>query len=187
MRQPFIIGLVGPVCAGKGHAGTFLHQVHGYDSFGIGDLVREQCIKEGIPFGRENEDAMGYRKREEFGPHYWMEQAYNRAKRTGRAAIDGLRTLDDVGYFFNLREQGEIRFTLFAIIADQEIRWKRMQKRARKGDPTTWEEFVRKDLEHRQGDIFKIDELVNIANYTFINNTDLRDLYDALDSVVEQF
>ena len=175
-----IVLLIGPVCAGTGLASKFFSK-KGYDNYGIGDLVRDECLAQGWELGRSNEDKMGYEMREKYGADIWMQRAYERAQKTGKACIEGLRTIPDFNYF-------EGRGLFLGINASQQIRWERMKSRNRIGDPKTLEEFKQKDMEHRAGPIFKIDSLLPRCSYVIRNDTDDQEaLFFQISEALSQF
>ena len=66
---------------------------------------------------------------------------------------------------------------VFAVEASSEIRWGRVQRRRRPDDPTSWQEFLRRDARERG---WGLEQVVAAADLRIVNEGSLDDFYAAV-------
>ena len=136
-----IVGLTGPIAAGKTTAARFLH---GFLYYTYSDILRAEAKKRGIPETRENLQKLGTDLKKG-NPGILSELILSQSK--GKDVVaDGIRTTDEIDA---LRKAGNA--VIIGITADQEIRYKRLLLRQRKGDPSSFQEFLRIDNAENSG------------------------------------
>ena len=99
--------------------------------------------------------------------------------------IDSIRTPDEV-HALRTRED----FLLIEVNVSQELRWKRMQERAREGDPTEYKLFLKQEEAEAVAENSSGQALVATAELSdiLINNEEgLNELYDSLEVLLSSF
>ena len=117
----------------------------GFDVVRMGDVVRDEARRRGLPVTDTAVGGMAHAERGAHGDAIWAERTIPRV--TGpRVLIDGLRSPAELAVFRNAFGPGLV---VFAVEAAPETRWRRVQRRRRADDATTWEEFLRRDARER--------------------------------------
>ncbi|MBS7613861.1 AAA family ATPase [Candidatus Bathyarchaeota archaeon] len=135
------IGLTGYPGAGK----TLLASEavkRGIPVLNMGDVVREEALRRGLPPTRENMTLLMWKLRSEEGSLAVAKRILEKSRcfEQNLIVIDGLRTVDEMSFF---RENFK-KFILVVVNASREERFKRLSKRGRGDDPKSI-----KDLEDR--------------------------------------
>jgi len=162
-----LIGVTGPICAGKTEFTRILADDFGFSRLLFGDEVRLEARKLGIDLTRKNLQFLGNARTTEHGGDYWVKRLIAKTEKDRPYALEGIRNPEEIDYF-NKRND----FTLVGITAPYELRLNRyLSIRKREEDPLTKEDFARIDAldrgsekgGQRSGDCYKrIDkEIVN--------------------------
>ena len=131
-----IIGVTGRIGSGKGELSKYLAG-NGFYRLAFGDEVRKEALLRGITETRENLQKLGYMLREGKEECIWTRRLVDQVKAKHDYIVDGFRYPDQVE-LFNKRFEN---FYLIAVDASEELRYERLKRRGREGDPKTWEEF----------------------------------------------
>ena len=118
-------------------------------------------------------------------PSFIAEELYRVAKEAGKECI--IESIRTVGEITSLRKQEN--FYLFAVDADQKLRYTRILERASETDKINFETFVDNELrEMTNTDPNKqnLDACMRLADFTFLNNGSFDDLYRQIDTVLER-
>ena len=118
-------------------------------------------------------------------PSFIAEELYRVAKEAGKECI--IESIRTVGEITSLRKQEN--FYLFAVDADQKLRYSRIVERASETDKINFETFVDNELrEMTNTDPNKqnLDACMRLADFTFLNNGSFDDLYRQIDTVLER-
>lgn len=184
-----VIGLVGPIGAGKDVVSSYLQKSHGYKAVIMGDIVREIAAKHDMRPTRENLHSLQKRYTDKYGMGYFAEQTVKKVLKqwqvTGdmsleiRAVINGIRRLEDASV--PKRQFGKDMILLF-IDSDKERRFERLKNRKNERDPRTLEEFEQQEAAEKQ--LFSIDALKAYADETIANNGSVEELYRKIDAVL---
>ncbi len=129
-----VIGITGKNCAGKDTVADLL-EARGYERHSLSDVLRTELRARGVPVTREALIAVGRELREAEGPAVLAERM-KAMLRTGRAALVSVRSPAEVS---SLREIPG--FTLLAVEAPIEVRYRREVARRREKGGGTLEEF----------------------------------------------
>lgn len=131
----------------------------GYHVVSMGDAVREETLRRGLPLEKHGEIAQMLREERGLGAvaHLVVE------KITPECIVDGVRGLSEIEVFTR-------RFPvhIVAIYASPRTRFCRVKKRQRPGDPLSWEEFTERDA--RELD-FGIGNVFALADYMLVNES----------------
>lgn len=119
-----------------------------------------------------------------YGADYIVKYLYEKARKTeGDCIIESIRVPLEAEALQILEN-----FYLFAVDADPIIRYERSLKRGTETDNITYEKFVADEkLEMTSTDSAKqnLSKCIKMANYKFLNNGNLEDLYKQVEKVVE--
>ncbi len=165
-----VICVTGMPAAGKEEFQTVASEL-GYTVVRMGDVVRDEARRRGLPITDASVGGMAHDEREEHGPGIWAERTVPRVL-GARVLIDGLRSVVERDVF--RRAFGD-DLIVFGIEASQGTRWERVQRRQRPDDAKTFEEFRRRD-ERERG--WGLDEVVATADIRMVNEGPLDAFYD---------
>lgn len=180
------VGLVSPISAGKGTVIEFLRN-QGFFCSSLSDRIREEINSRGEEITRERLLTVADQLRQDFGPDVLAQRTWQIALGHDnlRVAIDSIRGIAEVEFFKN-----KPGFYLIGITASRKMRFAWARKRAREGEPLTWEEFVRVD----EQDFFSQDGKVgrNIpaclekSDFLIENDGTIDDLHRKAANILEQ-
>jgi len=176
-----IIGLTGTFAAGKDTVADYLEK-DGFEHFSTGEEVAEIAREMGIETTRDNMRELANKLRDEYGPEYLSRRVIEQKAKTDKIVVTGLRQPGEVKYLSTLPN-----FHMIAIDAPVELRFERMKKRNRPGDPTSigaMREKEQKEMESKGKNAQKIHECIEMAEYKIINDGDFKDLYKEVDDVI---
>ena len=167
-----IIGLTGSYCSGKDTVAEYISQKHGYIHFSLSDIIRELMQKDAIEPTRENLIVFGTNLRGKNGNAMLARKVLDKIDLHGKYCVTSIRHPDEVN---ELKKRKD--FVLVNVDAPEDVRFKRMQKRQRPGDPQTLEEFIEFEKKESQseGSGQQIVKTARMADVTFIN--DSNDIY----------
>lgn len=145
----------------------------GYVIVRMGDVVREEARRRGIPITDGSVGGMAHEERQRHGPAIWAERTIPRV-RADRVCIDGLRSPVELAAFRSAFGSGLV---VFAVQASPETRWRRVQRRRRADDAKTWEEFLRRD-ERERG--WGLEDVIRAADVRIVNEDTLPVFYEVV-------
>lgn len=171
-----IIGVVGPLCAGKdSFAALFKEQ--GFHLFSFGDIIREEMRARGLPLERTEIQKFANALRVEEGAAAISSRILARISNTkGNYLVQGFRNPAEVEAFMNRDD-----FVLVALTASPELRFKRMRARMREKDPQVYEDFKRLDAIELRGvgqteSGFHIGKCMELADVEIVNEGTVEEL-----------
>ena len=171
-------GLTGRNASGKTTVVDWLVD-NGYVATSCSDSIRSYLKNQGKEINRDNLIAGGRELRAAHGPAILAEMLRDANSNQGNLVIDSIRTPAEVGA---LRERPDFR--LIEVRASREVRWSRLQSRARAGDPTDWETFVAQEeaeLVAADDSGQALDATAALADIVIINDGDAESLREALE------
>jgi dephospho-CoA kinase len=134
----------------------------------MGDVVREEAEKRCLEPIPENLGKIMLELRQREGADAIAKKCIPKIEnaRESKIIIDGIRSLAEVEEF----KRHFLKFTLIAIHASPETRFKRLYRRQRSDDPKNWEIFYERDMrELRVG----LGEAIAMAEHLIVNEGDL--------------
>lgn len=158
--------------AGKEEFQTVAAQ-EGYVIVRMGDVVREEARRRGLPITDRAVGGMAHAEREEHGAAVWAERTIPHVTHD-RVCIDGLRSPAELTVFRKAFGRGLV---VFAVVASPRLRWERVQRRRREDDATTWEEFQKRDARERG---WGLEEVIRAADVTIVNEDTLDAFYETV-------
>ncbi|MCL2145517.1 MAG: AAA family ATPase [Endomicrobia bacterium] len=164
-----IIGLTGSYCSGKDTAADYIVEKHGFTHYSLSDIIRESMKEEGIEPTRENLIVFGTNLRAQNGNGVLAKKAMSKMQDNQNYCITSIRHPDEINEFRNRKD-----FILINVDAPQNVRFERMRKRSRDGDPETLEKFVEFEKKESQseGSGQQLVKCAEMADITFINDAD---------------
>ena len=179
-----IIGITGYLAAGKGEAAEYLEKHHGFVRRGYGDMIRAELKESGQAIGRDAEYNHANVQRQTHGFGYWSKKIVDSIKHGEQVVVEGIR---NPGELTELAAADD--FKLIAITAPLQLRFERMLKRQKEGDPKTIDELKQKEeRETHSDDPIKqnISACVAKADYVVDNGNGWEAFYQQLDTIVKE-
>lgn len=174
-----IIGIIGPLASGKDTAAEYTAKRLGFPIFNISDVLKDIAKQKGIDPKRENLILLS-RGLQLLGDDYLAKTLFSKMRSSG--IILGMRQLAQISFLRN-----KSRLILISIDASPKIRFERMRKRAKYGDPESFEDFTELEkMESSKENAQKLLECMKLADYSFINDKKHEDLYNFLDDILEK-
>lgn len=176
------LGFTGPNAAGKGEAVRYLVEKHKFIAFSLSDIIREEAKNRGLEPIRNNLISIGNELREKEGSSILAKRIVSRIKNSPQAIVDSIRNPSEIEELRkNLKD-----FKLIGVTANIEIRFERSNKRARAGDGTTLEEFIKQEERENTSDE-KAQQLLKcyeMADFKIDNSGTLEELYQNINNVL---
>ncbi|MBA3046659.1 MAG: flagellar hook-basal body complex protein FliE [Candidatus Thermoplasmatota archaeon] len=113
----------------------------GFSKISMGDVVRQYAADMGLGASDSSIGGFATSQRKEHGAAIWAQRTLD-AMPKGDVIIDGSRSLDEIASF---RESLGSGVKVLAITAPLEIRFRRLVQRGRQDDPSSLEDFERRD------------------------------------------
>ena len=175
-----LIGIVGPIGAGKDTASDYITDKYGYTSFSFRNIIAELMTKSGIELNRENMQKFAREQRDMNGEDIFSKAILNKILETKceKALVKELRTRDDVKVLWNHFKKD---MKIIKITAPAEIRFNRMKERHRIGDPETLEEFRGQDKKEEE---LGYTRAFNFTDFIVFNTSDKENLYAQIDKIM---
>lgn len=171
-----LLGITGTDGAGKGTVVDFLKEQKGFHVYSARALFSRELEARGLLQDRPHLRSMGNELRRVHGDDFFVSVSLAAAKKDSaeRVILDSIRALAEVE---RLKKEGGI---LFAVDADQYIRFERIQERASPSDKIDFETFLRQEeYEMNDPDPHGMQKaaVMRAADFTFTNNTTREELY----------
>lgn len=181
-QKKIILGFVGPIASGKGMACEYLKTRHGAGYTRFSSILRDILGRIYVEKSRNNLQKLSFSLRQTFGDDILALAIAKDVQNDPHTiiAVDGVRRLPDIKYLTKVPG-----FHLISIDADQEVRYKRINKRGENTDDIkkTFEEFQKDEQNEAEKDI---REVQNTAHFQINNNGTCEDLFCQIDAVLEK-
>jgi dephospho-CoA kinase len=131
----------------------------------MGDVIRKEAINKNIEPNNENLGIIAKELRERGGDAIVAEKSVEMIKthKNKVVFVDGIRSLSEIDVF-----RKYWKFPVVAIEISDELRHKRIKKRARSDDSKNLIEFMKRDKRELG---FGLKEVINKANYKIMNDS----------------
>ena len=175
-----IIGITGTLGAGKGTIVEYLIEKKNFAHYSVRGFLLERIRQLGLPENRDSMFNLANELRAAYGPSYVVDQLFEEAGRSGKnSIIESIRTTGEIA---SLRKRG--MFYLFAVDADPEIRYERIQLRKSVTDSVSFETFTeneqRESISSNPG-VQNIQACIKEADFVILNNGTMQELYQKVD------
>jgi len=178
-----VIGITGTLGAGKGAIVQYLQKKETFRHFSVRDFIAREIQKRGLALNRDTLTLVANDLRTKNSPSFITDQLFAEARKSGEnSIIESIRT---PGEITSLREKG--RFFLFAVDADEKIRFSRIQKRGSETDHIDFETFVANEQREMSTDDpnkQNLKKCIELADYSFSNDGSIEELETQVAKVV---
>jgi dephospho-CoA kinase len=165
-----IISVTGMPGSGKSVVASVISRILKYPVYSMGDIVRREVVKRGLPLTSSNIELVARKLREEMGEEavalLLVEKL--REDKVSNAIVDGLRSIAEARLLAKLGD-----LCIVAVHSSPGTRFERILRRARKGDAVTWEEFVERDMNNLR---LGIGEIIALADFMIVNEGTMQEL-----------
>ena len=177
MAQRRLILITGMTGSGKTTLSGIIRET-GLTVVTMGDVIRDLAYQQGLDPSPENIGRLAEDIRKE-SPDAVARRCIELIKKSinGLVVVDGIRSLSEVNAF-----KDAFMVTLIAVHASPLSRFKRLTRRGRSDDPTTWEEF--KDRDNRELG-FGIGSAIASADIMMVNDDGIVRLKEAFLEILE--
>ncbi len=172
-----IIAIVGMCGSGKSVASTYLEDI-GFKKIYFGGVTMDKLKEEGLEVTPENEKMMRESLRKELGMGAYAIVLLPKIKKIAKenyVVLDGLYSWDELKIL-----QNEFEITTIAIVADKQLRYDRLSKRAER--PFTKEEAIKRDITEIEN-IAKAGPIA-YADYYIFNNGSIEEFHERLKQIL---
>jgi dephospho-CoA kinase len=175
-----IIGLTGTISSGKSTVAQILVK-KGFEHHTYSDILRREAKKRSIIATRINLQKLGNQIKKESKNFGILSKLIIENSKSEKIIADGIRTVDEIKELKKYPNSHVI-----AVDAPQIIRFKRLAKRKRTGDPLTFKEFKKID-DHENEGLSKgqeINKCISKADFVINNSEDINKLKKEIDSIL---
>ena len=177
-----VIGTVGMPGSGKSVTSKILKEKLNPYYIVMGDVIREEVMKEGLEPTPDNVRRIMLTIRERGGNDVVARRCIEKLKENEEkyewAIIEGLRGLEELLTF----RKHLLNFLLIAIHASPSTRFNRLKQRGRSDDPKNRDMFDKRDLtELKVG----IGSVIALADHIILNESTKEDLRGEIDTFLE--
>jgi len=177
----WIVAVVGMPASGKSTAARMLSRMLGCPIIVMGDAVRRETERRGLPLTPENIEWVAAQLRAEMGrgavAHLVLGDVRRAIGERGCAIVEGARSPEEIPV---LAEAG--RVCIVAVHASPRRRLERLRARGRPGE-TGWEALRLRDRANLD---FGVGELIALADYMIVNEWGLEELEEQVSRVAEE-
>jgi len=178
--EKLIVGLTGMPGAGKSVV-VEVAKEKGFDIVVMGDIVREEAAKRHLEPSPENLGRIMLDLREKEGNSVIARRCVSKIEkaRERKVIVDGIRSLSEVEEF----KKHFPNFTLIAVHASPETRFKRLFLRQRSDDPKNWEIFRERDMRELS---VGLGNAIAMAEHIIINEEKLEIVKEKIKEVLDR-
>lgn len=173
-----IVAIVGMCGSGKSIASEYLENM-GYKKVYFGGVTMEKLKEDGLEVTPDNEKMMREKLRNEMGMAAYAIVLLPRIKEyaiNNDVVLDGLYSWDELMVL-----QKEFDMTTIAIVADKDIRYKRLSERIVR--PFNREDATKRDLSEIEN-LAKAGPIA-YADYYIFNNGSVNDFHERLEEILK--
>lgn len=178
------IGITGTLGAGKGTVVDYLINQKGFKHYSVSGYLTEELIKQKRAVDRDGMREIANEIRTKFSPDYIVKKLFEKAKKSGEnAVIESIRNPKEAEFI--QKHQG----ILFAVDANQKLRYDRVRSRGSEKDSVTFEEFKNQEKKESKKDnpnSQNLPKCILMADYKFVNNDTIEDLYEKVEAIISK-
>jgi len=174
-----IIAFVGMPASGKSEASAVARAL-GIPVVSMGEIVREETEKRGLPLTDENVGGTGTSLRRKEGMDAIAKRCVPKIRLLNSpvVVVDGTRNIEEIKYF--KKEFGK-DFKLISIQAPLDLRFERVKKRGRSDDMCSIEELKRREEREKS---WGLDKAIGIADVDIRNTGSLEEFREEIEKLL---
>jgi len=188
-----VVGITGSIGAGKKLVKEALMKKYNAYYASLSSLIMEEAIKKrGLPVNKQTKAAFAAEMRERYGDEVLAKVAWNFLNKDREIIIvDDIKHPGEIDF---LKKASSGNFTLIAVDAPAEFRWRHIEDAHKRGaaslkDPKTMEEFLQLDAaelmsggEHG----LHVRQCIAMADHVIVNDGTIEDFKRKIDEVVDK-
>jgi len=178
--KKIVIGLVGPIKAGKGEISRYLVEKYNASIYRFSHILGRILSILYLSQSRENLQNLAISLRREFGSGVLIPaiEAMIKGNDNSLIVIDGIRMIEEAEM---IKKMNGI---LIYINASNQIRYDRLQKPEKTGEELlTFEQFM--EAQKKETELL-IVQISQISDFAIINDTSVKDLHNAIDLIIKR-
>ncbi len=169
LQHRIFICVTGMPGAGKSVIARYIANELGVKLYTMGDAVRRAAKEAGVSSDAKSMMEFAKNLRRKYGSAVVARMILEELKENSDKllVIDGIRSIDEVAEF---RKHGSV--VLVAVHASPRERFSRLKSRGRPDDPSTWEEFVERDMRELElgiGNVIALADVMVVNEYYPLN------------------
>ncbi len=173
----FLIGLTGPMKAGKSLVRAIFEEEHGFEGIAHSEVLRGEVVARGMPLSRDNYSLAMRELAGEYGNDIIARRIMGMRNGRERYLADGIRNPDELAFYREAAQRDGARFLAVAVDAALEreesidIRVKRMLASPREIDRIDPEDFRQRDALEWGGVVpyYDIEKCIKLSDVFIIN------------------
>lgn len=181
-----VVGITGTNGAGKGVVVEYLVKEKGFTHYSNSGYISEELRRRGVELTRSNMRAVGNEFREKYGSGHLSEIALEKARQAGVTNMVN-EAIRSTGEAHKIKEAGGV---LLLVDADRRLRYDRIFARKTGKDSVDFDTFVEQEEREwygAEGDHdMNIKKVMDMADYTLLNNGTLKELHAQIDEVLKK-
>ena len=171
-----VIGITGTLGSGKDTLMELLKNEYSFKHFSVTDYLMNLLEEQGEEINRLTLSRLANRLRQDNHPAYLAEELFKKAKEAGgNVVIESIRTPGEVDF---LKDHSE--FILFAVDADPNLRYERVQERKSVTDRIDFNTFIsdeQKEMQNEEPHKQNLAMCIRVSDYKFRNNATIEMFY----------
>src|SRR3989338_371977 len=174
-----ILAVTGRIGSGKNSVEDYLRDKYEYKIINMADVLRQMAKEEGCGLDRQSLQNL----RKKYGNTFLAEKTVKIIEwlNDNKIVIGSMRRPED---FLIPKQKFNDNIKLIVIEARKDVRFQRIKKRGREGDPKTIKEF--ETQEKKDEEIFEFKKIFSYADYVIDNNGTLDDLHKQIDKIMRE-
>ena len=174
-----ILAVTGRIGSGKNSVEDYLRDKYEYKIINMADVLRQMAKEEGCGLDRQSLQNL----RKKYGNTFLAEKTVKiiEGLNDNKIVIGSMRRPED---FLIPKQKFNDNIKLIVIEARKDVRFQRIKKRGREGDPKTIKEF--ETQEKKDEEIFEFKKIFSYADYVIDNNGTLDDLHKQIDKIMRE-
>jgi len=179
-----IICVVGMPGSGKGQIVRIFGK-YGIPHVSMGDIVREEADRRGVPRTPEGMNSVSIQLRQELGDNAVAKLTIPKVRellKTHEAVIiEGVRSLDEIQTFKDAFPEEKV--IIIAVHSSPQKRFERLSRRGRSDDPKSWSAFEARDWKELK---FGLGNVIALADYLIVNEGHLTQYRRKIEKLAER-